>query len=40
VEWKVPIDDCMVTSGKYAEAWTHYETQPSPSDVAKGVRVK
>jgi hypothetical protein len=24
VEWKVGITDCMVTSGKFAEAWSHY----------------
>ena len=32
VEWKVPIKDCMITSGKYASAWTHYNSQPYPSD--------
>jgi hypothetical protein len=40
VEWKVPIKDCMITSGRYAEAWTHYDVKPAPSDVVKGVRLE
>ena len=40
VEWKIPIDDCMMTSGKYAEAWTHYESLPDVSDAVMGTRIK
>jgi hypothetical protein len=39
-EWKVPLKDCMITAGKYAEAWTHYDVNPSPSDVVIGTPLK
>lgn len=40
VEWRIPIQDCMVTSGRFAEAWSGYDTNPSPSVVLKGVPLK
>lgn len=40
VEWKVPLKDCMITAGKYAEAWTHYDVNPSPSDAVIGTPLK